>query len=277
MKKALNAWTVDAGADMTLMFEQVKRAGFDGIELNVDKAGTSAHSLTMDTAAAELDTIRELSAKFTLPVVSISSSLHGGMGSPNAEDREFNRRLIFKQIEIADALGATGILAVPGGVGDGNSIAQAYKYSYDTLVSCVEGIEEKKIYVGLENVWNMFFSSPFDMRDMIDKLDSRYITAYYDVGNTVAFSWTEYWIDILKHRISHVHIKDFKRTSGMNGGGEFVDLTLGDVRWDKVIDALRETGFDGYLTAEVFKSDQAQDYEDYYREVADAADRILAL
>jgi len=277
MKKALNAWTVEAGTDMALMFEQVKRAGFDGIELNVDKAGTSVHSLTMDTTAAELETIRELSEKHALPVVSISSSLHGGMGSRNGGEREFNKRLIFKQIEIAGSLGANGILAVPGGIGDDNSIAQAYKHSFDTLASCVEGIEARKIYVGLENVWNMFFSSPFDMRDMIDKLDSRYITAYYDVGNTVAFSWTEYWIDVLGHRISHVHVKDFKRAGGLNGGGDFVDLTLGDVKWDKVMPALREAGFDGYLTAEVFKSDPSQGYEDYYREVAEAADRILAI
>ena len=277
MKKALNAWTVDSATSMADMFEQVRRAGFDGIELNVDKPGASAHALSMETTAAELDAIKKLSEKHSLPVVSISSSLHGGMGSQDAGDRKFSADLIFKQIEIAKSLGATGILAVPGSIGDDNSIASAYKFSYETLAPCVQRIEESGIFVGLENVWNMFFASPYDMCSLIDKLDSKYISAYYDVGNTVAFSWTEYWIDILRHRISHVHIKDFKRNGGMNRGGEFVDLTLGDIRWNKVMEALRGIGFDEYLTAEVSKSDPQQSYEDYYREVAIAADKILAM
>ena len=36
MKKSLNAWTVDGSLGMEAMFEAVSRAGFDGIELNVD-------------------------------------------------------------------------------------------------------------------------------------------------------------------------------------------------------------------------------------------------
>ena len=277
MKKALNAWTVDPATGMDDMFAQVKRAGFDGIELNVDKPGASAHALSMATTAAELDEIRALSEKYSLPVVSISSSLHGGMGSNDPDDRRFSADLIFKQIEIAGRLGATGILAVPGSIGDDNSIACAYEHSYNTLAACVEKIEAKKIYVGLENVWNTFFSSPYDMVALIDRLNSKYVTAYYDVGNTVAFSWTEYWIDILRGRISHVHIKDFKRNGGVHRGGDFVDLTLGDVNWGKVVNAFRGIGFDGYLTAEVFKSDANQPYEEYYAEVAAAAGRILAM
>lgn len=277
MKKALNAWTVDPAAGMEDMFEQVKRAGFDGIELNVDKPGASAHALSMETTAAELDAIAALSEKYALPVVSISSSLHGGMGSSDPDDRKFSADLIFKQISIAKRLGATGILAVPGSIGDGNSIASAYDYSFKTLEECADRIAGSKIYVGLENVWNAFFSSPYDMCSLIDKLNCEYISAYYDVGNTVAFSWTEYWIDILRSRISHVHIKDFKRGGGIHRGGEFVDLTLGDINWKKVMNAFRDIGFDGYLTAEVFKADADQPYEAYYREVAEAADRILAM
>jgi len=277
MIKALNAWTVDSSTGFADMFGQVKGAGFDAIELNVDRAGRSANSLTMDTSPADLDMIRALSEKHNLPVISISSSLHGGMGSRDPEEREFSKRLMFKQIEIAKHLGATGILAVPGGIGKDNSIAKAYELSYETLASCAEKITDSKIYVGLENVWNAFFLSPFDMCSLIDKLDTKYISAYYDVGNTVAFTWTEYWIEILGRRISHVHIKDYKRNAGVNTGGVFVDLTLGGVEWGKVMNALRGAGFDGCLTAEVFKSDENQSFEEYYGEVAKAADRILAM
>jgi hypothetical protein len=40
--------------------------------------------------------------------------------------------------------------------------------------------------------------------------------------------------------------------------------------------ALRKAGFDGYLTAEVGKEGN-QTFEEFYKETADAADKILAM
>jgi sugar phosphate isomerase/epimerase len=74
-----------------------------------------------------------------------------------------------------------------------------------------------------------------------------------------------------------VHIKDFKRNSGTNSGGSWPDLLKGDTNFKKIIPALRKAGFDGYLTAEVSKSDNSITFEQYYRQVAEAADKIIAM
>ena len=227
MKQSINAWSVDSKTNFEDMFSQIKKAGFDGIELNVDgKGNASAHSLTLETTDKELAEIKALSEKYVLPVVSISTSLWWSvnMGSANPENRDNSKKLLEKQLICAKTLGADGILTVPGGISEDISIAEAYKNSFDTLESCKNIIEDYKIKVGLENVWNQFFLSPFDMANFIDSLNCEYITAYYDVGNTVAFSWSEYWIEILGKRISHIHIKDFKRNSGINSGGTWPDL-----------------------------------------------------
>ena len=275
MKKALNAWSVDSQVNFEDMFKQIKNAGFDGIELNVDREGNSLHSLTLETTSDELSEIKAISEKYSLPVVSISSGLYGGnMGSKNPEEREFAKKVLAQQLKCAKALGASGILVVPGGIGEDVSIAEAYENSYKTLEACKPMIEEYKICVGVENVWNTFFLSPFDMSNFIDKLHCKYITAYYDVGNVVAFSWTEYWIDILGSRISHIHIKDFKRNSWFNQGGSFVDLCKGSIKWDKVVSALTKAKFDGYLTAEVSKPENLS-YEEFYKETAEVAGKII--
>ena len=275
MKKAINAWSVDSKVNFEDMFKQIKDAGFDGIELNVDAKGNSEHSLTLETTSDELLKIKEISDKYALPVVSISTSLYGGnMGSKKSEEREFAKKVLAQQLECAKALGASGILVVPGGIGDDVSIAEAYENSYNTLKSCKSVIEEYKICVGVENVWNTFFLSPFDMSNFIDKLDCEYITAYYDVGNTVAFTWTEYWIDILDKRISHIHVKDFKRKSWFNQGGDFVDLCKGSIKWDRVVAALKKADFNGYLTAEVGKPDN-QTFEEFYKETAETIGKII--
>jgi len=281
MKKALNAWTVDGGTVFEEMFKQLKEAGFDGVELNVDDVGHSAHSLTLETSDAELADIKALSQKFGLPVVSISTSMLGGyrMGAPDKADREYAKQIIRAQLKYAKALGATGILIVPGGVPQQKSFIRAYALSMQTLLELKPEIEAAQINTGVENVWNGFFMSPFDMASFVDKADSPYIGAYYDIGNVVAFSWTEYWIEVLGKRICNIHVKDFKRggaSGGLNAGGTFVDLLEGDVNWDAVVPALQAAGFDGYLTAEVFKGDENQSYVDYYKKVADGIGKIIA-
>ena len=104
MKKSLNAWSVPGNVGFEETFAALSAAGFDGVELNVDSAG--AHALTMETSREELAKIAGLSEKYNLAVSGISTSLGGKTGSDSAEVREFQKRLIFKQIEFAKALGA---------------------------------------------------------------------------------------------------------------------------------------------------------------------------
>ena len=59
MKKSLNAWTVEGSASFEKMFEAVSRAGFEGIELNVDGPG-GAHALSMETTEADYAAIPAL-------------------------------------------------------------------------------------------------------------------------------------------------------------------------------------------------------------------------
>ena len=45
MKIAINAWSIPASVPFPEAFAQVSAAGFDGIELNLDKEDASAHGL----------------------------------------------------------------------------------------------------------------------------------------------------------------------------------------------------------------------------------------
>lgn len=281
MKKALNAWSVDPATGFEDLFRELKEVGFDGVELNVDEAGSSAHSLTLETTEQELAEIKELSERYGLPVVSISTSLYWrySMGSAEEEIRDMAKAVLRKQLSCAKSLGADGILVVPGGVPD-RSYEEAYATAHDTIFSLLPEIEESKVHVGVENVWNGFFLSPFDIARFVDGFSSPYICSYYDAGNMIAFSWSERWIEVLGNRINKVHIKDYKRNGGINSGGDFVDLLEGDVNWPAVIPALRKAGFDSYLTAEVDKGgsvDPSQSYQSFYRSVAEAIGKIIEL
>jgi len=267
MKKSLNAWTVEGSLNFEETFAAVSAAGFDGIELNVDASG--AHSITMSTTKEEFAAIRALSEKYNLPVVSISTSLWGPkMSYP--DEWEAGRALMRKQLEAAAELGAGGILVVPGGgMNSEYTLAAARKNSIEFMKSMKNEIEEIGIFVGVENVWNGFFLSPYDMASFIDEVDSPKIGAYLDAGNMLAFSISEYWVEVLGSRTGCVHVKDYKRSGGLNSGGTWQDITHGSANWKAIIPELKKAGFDGYLTGEVFKADADMSWTDYYKKVAD--------
>ena len=275
MRKAINAWSIPQGVSFEERFQAVSEAGFDGIELNVDKDNSSGHSLTMSSDKETFTEINQLAEKYQLKVGSISTSLTGGKLASNLEaEREYAKDIIRKQIECATALGADTILTVPGGMTDQITLLQAYENSLRTLQELKTEIEASKIHVGLENVWNGFFTSPFDMKYFIDELDCPYIGAYFDVGNVIAFSEAEYWIEILGSRIRKIHVKDFKRNGGLNSGGLFVNLLEGSVNWKKAIPALKKVGYDSYLTAELGVMQDCPEY--LYKTTSMALDIILA-
>lgn len=274
MKKALNAWSVNGNESFSQMFAHLSEAGFDAVELNLDGAGHSNHSLFMDTTEEELFTIREEAAKAGLEIVGVSCSMYTGqLGSLDAAVREEGKNLVRKQLFLAKNLGADNILVPPGAdIAGGDSIKTAYEMVEKSLTELKSEIEASGVCVALENIWNGFFTSPFDMARMVDKLDSPYIKAYYDVGNTVAFSDTVSWIEILENRINRIHIKGFKCNGGefgrLNTGGDFCDLPDSDIDWEAVMAMLHKIGYDGYITGEVFPNKAYATDMDFYKEVS---------
>lgn len=252
MKIAINAWAIPAAVSFQELFASLAAVGFDGVELNLDKEGASAHALSLSTDDTQLREIMSLSRQFNLPVCSISTSLYGSaqLGSPDADERQRGQAVLRKQLAIARALEADTILVVPGGISESVSRVEAYQLVLDSLTGLKPEIEASGVRVGLENVWNSFFLSPVEMRNFIDQLASKVIGAYFDVGNVAVFSYPEHWIEMLGQRIFKIHIKDFKRPSSWFQG-YFVNLYEGTIDWQRVMDALRAAGYDDWLTAEL--------------------------
>ncbi len=275
MKKAINAWTIPQCVPFEDMFRQVSEAGFHAIELNIDAQDASCHSLTMDSGRELYDQINGLVQRYNLPVCSISTSLYGGtLGSDDPTEQEYGKGVLRKQLECARALGADAILVVPGGISESVSIQKATQNSRHAISQMIGEIEGAKIAAGLENVWNGFFASPTDMAAFIDSFGSSYIRAYFDVGNVAAFSYPEYWIEILGPRICKVHVKDYLRTGGWHSGC-WANLLQGSIRWDRVTASLRQAGYAGHLTAELPVLEQAPEY--LYEMTSKALDHILYL
>jgi len=249
MKTAISIWSFDKTNSLKEACGLAKSAGFDGIELAYDN-----DSLT----TADFAELRAHAEGLGLALPSVASGLYWTYPFTSADEatREKGIQTAEKQLEMAKALGADTILVVPGAVDvpwNPDFAAVRYDIAYDRALAAMKRIKSKaealQIHIGVENVWNQFLLSPLEMRNFIDEIGSPYVGAYFDVGNVVAFGRPEDWIHILGERIRKVHFKDFRRNPGGLGG--FVDLLAGDVNWHNVMAALREIGYDGWVTAEM--------------------------
>jgi hexulose-6-phosphate isomerase len=231
-----------------------KQAGFEGIELALNESGP----MSLESDAGEIVGYREMAEKEGMEISSLATGLYWSysLTSGSEEIRQKAASIVKKQLEAAELLGVDTILVVPGAVGvdfiPGCEIVD-YDVAYERAFAAIKELsalaEQKKVAIGLENVWNKFLLSPLEMRNFIDDIHSEYVGAYLDVGNVIYTGYPEQWIKILGKRIKKVHLKDYRRDVGSAAG--FVDLLAGDVNYPAVMEELRKIGYDSYLTAEM--------------------------
>ena len=122
---------------------------------------------------------------------------------------------------MASVLGCQTILVIPGCVnaefaapGKVMDYETCYNRSLESIQKVKEYAQQYQVEIGLENVWNKFLLSLLEMRDFIDKVNSPWVGAYLDIGNTLANGYPEHWIRALGDRIKKVHFKDYRVEAG---------------------------------------------------------------
>ena len=226
------------GKDLSVKdkFKLAADAGFDGIEIN----GGITDEQAMDSLAA---------AKAAgIEIHSIMGGPHWQFPMSDPDDAVAQKCVegIAKSIEQAAKVGATAVLLVPGVVNEKVCYEEAWKNSIRRIKQLVPVCVKNKVVLGLENVWNKFLLSPMEMCQYIDGFKNKWVQGYFDVGNILLYGYPQQWIRSLGKRIKKVHVKNFKTADRT-----WVWLLEGDVPWPEVMTALRDVGYDDYLTVEI--------------------------
>lgn len=225
----------------------IKDAGFEAVELNL------RNPLNIDSTEDEVKRVRDEVLSSGLEI----ASLLGGwymLTSGRPDVRKEAEEELVKGLKICKNLGTDSLLVVPGairpfpGEEDPVSYDTAYERSLESIKRAIPAAEEQGVCICVENVWNKFLLSPVEMKRFIEEINSEYARVYFDVGNVLLTGFPEMWIRILGTMIKRIHLKDFKTSVGNAGG--VCCLLEGDVNWPGVAEALKETGYDSYLTAE---------------------------
>lgn len=277
MKKSINQWCFPGEWSWEQVFELAGRAGFEGVELCVDyppffeamakerhegliaeiakSVGSGfekSKALTFDSPENAIKEVKKIAANNGLAVSSLLTFAQFYYTLMHPDDRIWNTGidLVHRLMDFAVVMEAPNLLVVPGVVDSRVSYDFGYKRLEEAFWKLKEAAEEKKVGLGLENIWGKIFYSPFEMRDFVDKFDSPYIGVHFDVGNVIQYGFPEQWIRMLgKKRLLNIHLKDY--SEAINNIRGFTYLFQGSVPWGRVMDALEEIEYDGYLIAEV--------------------------
>ena len=276
MKKGISIWSF---GDMKVgeAFALAKKVGFDGVEVALNLEG----DCSLESSKKDWKEVKKMAKDNGISLYSVACGLYWdySITSDDEQIRSKAEDIVKKEVEVASELGCESCLVIPGTVCadfvDPTLIVD-YQTAYDRSLSAFmrlkEFAEKAKVEIGLENVWNKFLVSPIEMKEFIDKLDSKYIGSYLDIGNVLYNGYPEHWVKILNKRIKKVHFKDYRKAAGGLHG--FVDLLAGDVNYPAVVDALKEVGYNGWVTAEMIPNYNTYN-EVLIQNTSNAMDKIL--
>ena len=277
MKKAINQWCFPSEWSWERVFGLCEEAGFQGIELCIDyppffeamrsapaegliaeiarSVGSSfaaSKALRFDSPQEDVARVATAAQEHGLGVSSVLTiaQFHYSLVDEDPAIRSTGIDLVRRMLDIAARVGAPNVLCVPGVVTSRICYEDAYRRLEDAIGLLKGEAEDRKVGLGLENVWGRFLYSPLEMRAFVDAFASPYVGVHFDVGNVMQYGHPDQWIRLLgKRRLLSIHLKDYLEEIGNIRA--FTHLFQGNVPWDRVMEALRHVAYEGYLIAEV--------------------------
>lgn len=241
-------------------FKIAKKAGFDGVEIG------TLHS------DEERVNIKQLADKIGIELCSVMNGKHWShpLSHEDPSVREECHQAMLNSLATADVIGADTVLLVAAVVNNQITYEDAYTRSQAEIQRLIPTAKEKGLSIAIENVWNKFLLSPIEFARYIDEFESDAVTAYFDVGNIVAYGFPQHWIRSLGSRISKVHVK------GFNANEHRFTYLIEEctIDWNAVMTSLNDVGYDDYMTAELPVG--ADDPEGTVHQISEDMSKIIA-
>lgn len=256
--KAVKVTMIRTGDSTLDKFKIAQDAGFDGISLFAPDR--------FDLAEA-----RAAQDKTGVRIHNVNGTHHWKerLSDPDPAVRAKAVQNLKDSIQFSSDCGGDSVLLVNGKVTDpqNENHAQVESRSIEGIREALPLASRLGVRILCENVGNGFCPDAKQWSDYLDKIDSPFVGAFFDIGNHHGLGGAPHWIRALDHRIVKIDIKDRDLDRDKN-----CDLFDGDVDWSEVRSALRDIGFTGWATAEVSGGGPER-----IKQVAERMDRALGL
>jgi hexulose-6-phosphate isomerase len=252
MKLSMHSICIERKYPLLEAIAKAAEFGYQGYEIDIGDFGNTGLGLhwpeefTPDRVAAAGDAAREAGIEISSLCLGVLWKYYPS--SADAAMRAQAGAILRQAAGHAASVGAKVIL-LPVGQPEELTPEQARDHLVATLRECAPAAEAAGVTYAVENVGQALARTPDDLIEIVGRVGSPACQVYYDLGNA-AWQGTDPVEDIRKlgARIAMVHVKDWAR---VDGKGKTLIVGDGGVDFAASAEALREIGYDGYVTLEV--------------------------
>jgi len=244
--------------DLIEALRAIRSAGFGAVEILADVP----HAYPATLSAQQTSAICAELERLNMAVSNINANCTFGywrhappepffepsLISPVAQYRADRMDMIFKTLEFARATGARNISITTGRLLGGMPPEKAAGVLEDSLRRILDRADALGIDVGIECEPGLFVEWAAELRQLIDRLGHGRLGANLDVGHSQVLGESiPEAVRLLKGRIWNMHVEDIP-------GRKHYHLIPGEgtMDWTALREVLRETGYDRYLTVELY-------------------------
>jgi len=249
--------------------KRIAKAGYDGVDL----MAVRPHAWPQDFSAAERKNLLRLVRSFDIEVSAVtdfSAAIGLNFSSTKGKIRTEAIRYAKDCIELASDLESKFMMLIPGWLVLGESYEQAWKWAVKGLKECVPLAEEKDITIVIEPAFNLLNSVDSAIR-MMKEVSSQNLGICLDTRLAHALNQPlAESVKKLGKDLAIVHVWDIGPQELPTPFGK------GIIKFNELIKALTEIGYNGYLSVESPRSILGlPDPDEYARQSKDYLNTLL--
>jgi len=237
---------------------RIASLGYEGLELLADVP----HAWPLSLLPADVDRLRSILQEHHLHISNINAFMMRGVTDvrqpywhpswiePDPFYRAIRREHTLRALRLAADLGAPGIQTEPGGpLPPGMTRRHALRIFYDELMPCVELAEKLSVNLLIEPEPGLLIERFEQFLEFISWIDSPAVGLNFDIGHAFCVGEDpQDWVEPMARWTRHYHIEDIsaERVHHHLVPGE------GAIDFPAVISAIQRTGYDGWITVELY-------------------------
>jgi sugar phosphate isomerase/epimerase len=238
--------------------EKVASLGYTGIEILADVP----HAWPAGLLEERKESIRDCLAKHRLTISNVNAFMmnavadprqpywYPGWTDPDPHYRAIRREHTKRALRLAHELGAPSITTEPGGrLAPDQTRQQGVQIFYDELMPCVEVAEALQVNLLIEPEPDLLIEKFGQYLEFMTRIDSPRVGLNFDIGHAFCVGEDpQDWVARMQPHTRHYHFEDIADTRVHR----HLIPGRGAIDFDGTLRAIAATGYDGWLTVELY-------------------------
>jgi len=244
--------------DLESALNAIADLGFSGAEILCDRP----HWFPGEVTDGQADQIAALLEKRGLSVSNLNANTANGFYRPATPEntfepalsncdrglRQWRQNYTIEAIRLARHIGARSVSVTSGHPVPGTSPQRSLDYFVESLKYVCDEASRYDVKVGIEYEPGLLVERAVEVAEVLESVDSEQLGVNLDIGH----SWLdgevpEHAVSLLAGRIWNVHVEDISNRKHFH-----LVPGDGDLPFDRYFNALRASGYTGFLTVELY-------------------------